>query len=374
MGGVSPLGLPRPLRIYCDASLKDFDEVLPAAELLYERGLGPLRGHWSELEQRLALTAPTSGIGDWNSAYTRFVALDDIAKAKPGSIATPATLPRTAIAHDDIEVRVLHDNRLGRLRALDRLGIDVQLLHPGPDIDVVMELDRAESTLLLNAYNSYVTTFCEADPQRLKAVLQLNAGETEWSAQELIAFAGHPSAAGVTLHFPRDAGPDSLDMTQLWDALARTGLPLIHRPTLFACDPPRLVEHLLRSEVLARWPALRLAFVGWPQEEWAGWAGALWPKHAAGSASRTSSVPLAERIAFAVETLRVEDQGGASVRDVPIEALLWASHFPFETATSAGQILSARNGDPLACAALIDNPRRLLARRTNVALAAVAAE
>ncbi len=31
VGGVSPLGLPRPLRVYCDASLKDFDEVLPAA-------------------------------------------------------------------------------------------------------------------------------------------------------------------------------------------------------------------------------------------------------------------------------------------------------------------------------------------------------
>lgn len=31
VGGVSPLGLPRPLRVYCDVSLKDFDEVLPAA-------------------------------------------------------------------------------------------------------------------------------------------------------------------------------------------------------------------------------------------------------------------------------------------------------------------------------------------------------
>jgi prolyl-tRNA editing enzyme YbaK/EbsC (Cys-tRNA(Pro) deacylase) len=31
VGGVSPLGLARPLRVYCDASLKDFDEVLPAA-------------------------------------------------------------------------------------------------------------------------------------------------------------------------------------------------------------------------------------------------------------------------------------------------------------------------------------------------------
>ena len=31
VGGVSPLGLSGPLRVYCDVSLKDFDEVLPAA-------------------------------------------------------------------------------------------------------------------------------------------------------------------------------------------------------------------------------------------------------------------------------------------------------------------------------------------------------
>lgn len=31
VGGVSPLGLSRPLRVYCDQSLRDFDEILPAA-------------------------------------------------------------------------------------------------------------------------------------------------------------------------------------------------------------------------------------------------------------------------------------------------------------------------------------------------------
>jgi prolyl-tRNA editing enzyme YbaK/EbsC (Cys-tRNA(Pro) deacylase) len=31
VGGVCPFGLPRALRIYCDVSLNDFDEVLPAA-------------------------------------------------------------------------------------------------------------------------------------------------------------------------------------------------------------------------------------------------------------------------------------------------------------------------------------------------------
>ncbi|MBB3962731.1 YbaK/EbsC family protein [Rhizobium metallidurans] len=31
VGGVCPFGLPSPLRIYCDVSLKQFDEVVPAA-------------------------------------------------------------------------------------------------------------------------------------------------------------------------------------------------------------------------------------------------------------------------------------------------------------------------------------------------------
>jgi prolyl-tRNA editing enzyme YbaK/EbsC (Cys-tRNA(Pro) deacylase) len=31
VGGVCPFGLAKPLRVYCDVSLKDFDEVLPAA-------------------------------------------------------------------------------------------------------------------------------------------------------------------------------------------------------------------------------------------------------------------------------------------------------------------------------------------------------
>ena len=31
VGGVSPLGLPRPLRVYLDVSLRAFEEVLPAA-------------------------------------------------------------------------------------------------------------------------------------------------------------------------------------------------------------------------------------------------------------------------------------------------------------------------------------------------------
>lgn len=332
--------------------------LLPAAELLYERGLGPLRGHWPELEARLALTIPTAGIGDWNSTYTRFVATKDIAKARPGSQPTHATLPRSPRSRDSLEHRVLHDNRFGRLRELDRLGIDVQLLHPGPGIDVVMELEKAEAALLFNAYNSYVTTFCEADPQRLKAVLQFNAVETEWSAQELLSFADHPSVAGVTLHFPLGVNLDRLDLTPFWDALARSDLPLIHRPTFFAREPSRLMEYLLGKDVFQRWPNLRVIFAGWPQETLAGGMDLFWLEE-----SDREAVVRVQRVSLAVEALEAP-------LAMPTEALLWSSHFPFEHAGVGKLIEQARQGDPSARAVVSDNPIRLLDRRKAVVLAA----
>lgn len=44
VGGVSPLGLVRPLRVYCDESLRAYDEVLPAAGAIHSAvRIGPER-------------------------------------------------------------------------------------------------------------------------------------------------------------------------------------------------------------------------------------------------------------------------------------------------------------------------------------------
>ncbi|QEE45995.1 YbaK/EbsC family protein [Rhizobium sp. WL3] len=58
VGGVCPFGLPSPLKVYCDLSLKAFAEVVPAAgatnaavKITPERMLALVDGEWADLCQ-----------------------------------------------------------------------------------------------------------------------------------------------------------------------------------------------------------------------------------------------------------------------------------------------------------------------------------
>jgi len=58
VGGVCPLGLATPLPVYCDVSLKAFDEVVPAAGAIHSAiRIDPLRladlaeAHWVDVCQ-----------------------------------------------------------------------------------------------------------------------------------------------------------------------------------------------------------------------------------------------------------------------------------------------------------------------------------
>lgn len=58
VGGVCPFGLPSPLKVYCDLSLKAFDEVVPAGgatnaavRITPERMLTLVDGEWADLCQ-----------------------------------------------------------------------------------------------------------------------------------------------------------------------------------------------------------------------------------------------------------------------------------------------------------------------------------
>ncbi|MBX9469744.1 MAG: YbaK/EbsC family protein [Rhizobium sp.] len=58
VGGVCPFGLPSPLKVYCDLSLKAFAEVVPAAgatnaavKITSERMLALVDGEWADLCQ-----------------------------------------------------------------------------------------------------------------------------------------------------------------------------------------------------------------------------------------------------------------------------------------------------------------------------------
>jgi prolyl-tRNA editing enzyme YbaK/EbsC (Cys-tRNA(Pro) deacylase) len=65
VGGVSPFGLATPLKVYCDVSLKAFDEVVPAAGSTHSAlRINPLRmaelaeAEWVDVCQEIAGKAP----------------------------------------------------------------------------------------------------------------------------------------------------------------------------------------------------------------------------------------------------------------------------------------------------------------------------
>jgi prolyl-tRNA editing enzyme YbaK/EbsC (Cys-tRNA(Pro) deacylase) len=64
VGGVCPFGLARPLRVFCDVSLRAFDEVFPAAGALDaavritpERLAALTRAEWVDVVQDVAVAA-----------------------------------------------------------------------------------------------------------------------------------------------------------------------------------------------------------------------------------------------------------------------------------------------------------------------------
>lgn len=326
--------------------------VLPAAELIYER-LGKVRGHWPRLEEHTEFLTPTPGIGDWPDSYLRFVPEPD----RPAATA----FPHPYAGRDDVERDVLHDNANGRLRALDALGIDVQLLHPGPAVDAMTAIGVDEGTALLGAYNSYVTTYCDADPRRLKSVIQVSGDDPYWSSGEIRERALDPSVVAVTLHLGVDVTPDHPNFAVVWDALQDTRLPVLQRSGCSSANwaAPRLVSYLRASGVLARWPGLHLAFIEWPPDWAPGWADRLWPSPAADDGT--------PQIMYATEELDGDDQILDRLRRQEPGGLLWASHFPFDaprrTQTTVRRALA---GEAPFSAALEENAPALLGRRAGV--------
>lgn len=320
--------------------------VAPGIELIYERGPGEFRGQWEALQRHLTVAAPQPGLGDRASPHLA-LAVDgrrpespiwDDPSPPPRGVSCPDASPRRAGARAPapVEPGVLHDNAAGRLRAMDALGIDVQLLSPGPTLAATRWLAANLAAGVLGAYNRYALGYCARDPRRLKTVVQLHGGEPEWSAAELRELAAEPAVAAATLWLPARFSPDDRRFAPIWSVLQETGVPLLHRPT--ACSavwtPRRLLAYLAFTGILERHPAIRLAF----GETGVGWV-AGWPDQVAlavaarspGTGSDVRALVGQGRIFAAVGT----DDDELTVRragaELGAERLLWQSHFPYRT-------------------------------------------
>jgi hypothetical protein len=239
--------------------------VAPAMELVYEAGTPAFRGQWPKIEAMLELAAPVRGTGDWTAPYLYLPSQP--VRADAGGWPRPALphgveVPEAAL--DDVEPGVLHDNPRGRLRAMDRAGVACQVISPGQSIEACIGLPSTLAAGVLGAYNRYILSYCAYAPDRLKAVLQVHAGEPHWSAREIEELAGDPSVAAVSVCMPVKIAPDERNFRPIWTALEAAGLPLLHRPAFSArvWTPNRLLNYLSLSGVLERHPGLRIGFAG----------------------------------------------------------------------------------------------------------------
>ncbi|MGZ4231344.1 MAG: amidohydrolase family protein [Solirubrobacteraceae bacterium] len=239
--------------------------VGPAMELIYETATPEFRGQWAMIEQMLELAEPIPGIGDWDAPYLYLPPQphQSVPGAWPEPV-FPAGVEPPAVPLNDIEPRVLHDNPGGRLAAMDRAGVTCQVISPGPSIDACIGLPSNIAAGVLGAYNRYILSYCGHAPDRLKAVLQLHAGEPHWSAREVEDLVSDECVAAVAICMPVKLAPDARDLQPLWDALDRTRTPVLQRPGIAArvWTPERLLTYLNLTGVLARYPHLRIGFAG----------------------------------------------------------------------------------------------------------------
>jgi predicted TIM-barrel fold metal-dependent hydrolase len=182
-----------------------------------------------------------------------------------------------------------HDGA-ARLRAMDRDGVDAEMLYPPQRAMLTFMKSKDVDAHLagIRAYNRWLKDgFCAADPDRLIGIFQIPNVGIETAVAELVRAKGEGFRGVAISAWP--SGGDNLSPQDdpFWDAAAELGMPVsIHlllaasqtktvasRPaavaigaTAFALTMP-LITELIFQGVFDRFPALRMAAVetgvGW---------------------------------------------------------------------------------------------------------------
>ncbi|MFT3853588.1 MAG: amidohydrolase family protein [Ilumatobacteraceae bacterium] len=185
---------------------------------------------------------------------------------------------------------IQHENAAGRLLDMDREGVDIDLIIPGPFGMSSQALDPFFARELPAAYHRYIADYCSADPDRLKSTILAPATDPDWAASEIKNLAGERWVSSVTVLLPEDMPVDDPDLHPIWRAMDDADLPLLHHS--FFVDTPyfpgyrdiwgnvvvartaahpwgaqRLVAYLLLSGLFDTYPTLRIGFA----ECGAGW-------------------------------------------------------------------------------------------------------
>ena len=147
-----------------------------------------------------------------------------------------------------------------RLKDLDALGIDAQLLFPS-SLYACMGNDPFFEAAMFRAYNRYAGRQCQANSQRLKWAGLLPLRDTDEALAALGEMQRLGASAAVVFGTVGERLLSHKSFTPIWDEFARTGLPLcVHMGRTY---PPfdQLVETRLEAHVIAMGMPAQLGFV-----------------------------------------------------------------------------------------------------------------
>jgi predicted TIM-barrel fold metal-dependent hydrolase len=273
--------------------------VIPAMELLHDYADDELRTRWGELTPYLRTNPPRPELGDYAHDSTslsvapygfdrplRGPQQDERAVAGGRGALLGRTTP---VMTEAPEPAIQHDNSEGRLRSMDREGVDVNLIFPGPFANASSALEAGLSCGLLASYNRYILDYCGVDPGRLKAVIQVHALD-DHAGKEIARHADSSAVAAVSIVLPEGVPIDSDELHPIWAAMNDHDLPLLYHSFFF--EPPyfpgyrdvwgnvvvartaahpwgaqRLLSYLVLAGLFDRYPNLRVGFA----EVGAGW-------------------------------------------------------------------------------------------------------
>lgn len=147
-----------------------------------------------------------------------------------------------------------------RLRDLDLLGIDAQLLFPS-SLYACMGDDPFFEAAMFRAYNRYAGRQCDVDSRRLKWAGLLPLRDSREAIEALREMQELGASTAVVFGTVGERLLSHKSFTPIWDEFARTGLPLcVHMGRSY---PPfdQLVETRLEAHVIAMGMPAQLGFV-----------------------------------------------------------------------------------------------------------------
>jgi hypothetical protein len=136
-------------------------------------------------------------------------------------------IPHQAKLDEDVDVSDGQHRDLTLVRrAIESMGIDIQVVFPQPMLEIGLHPSADIETQLIMAYNRWFTERILAHEPRIKSMLALPFSHPEACLRTIREFAGKPGVVGFLVTSQRHAGVFKREYMPIYRELEKRGLPL----------------------------------------------------------------------------------------------------------------------------------------------------